>query len=315
MKIIIKFIYPFVENLKLFTIAYSICFILLVLFIPINNYLNTIYNNTNIINFPKNVVYSEQDAQCTNCEKSYTSSLQTASPHNLGNIDNGINLSKLSPIDETSTQVFNDILVGMNQDSVLQNFGIIESQNSLLLNQVAVPNRPYGVDKLLVGNYPIDKGQVLLPESYALKLVNEKDYKSYNQLLNTITSVTFNNSDYKLEIVGIYTGANNLIVDYEQDTPTQGSSFITFENNQQAKEFAANNPQTVSYKNNTQNYAVYSKIVCVILVFSLFLSLTIRQTVQSYQLRKVHVDTIFNIYIFIVPLIPLVVLTAILITI
>lgn len=307
MKILIKLCYPYVENIKVFAIGYLASLFILLMFIPINNYLETIYSNTDIVNFPADIVYSETDTTCTGCEKSYTSSLQVASPTNLGNIDNQIDLSQLTPIDDTSDQIFNTILVGINQDITLQSFGVVESQNSEIINQIAVENRPYGVRKILVGNYPTAKGQVLLPETYALKIANDNNYTSYSQLLGTEINISLDNVEYNLTIVGVYAGENNLIVDSRQDTPTSGASFITFDDEQSAKQFVENNPQTISSKANSVNYSNYSKIVAIILASGLFVSLTVRHLSSCYRLRKVHVNSLSNIYIFIVPLLPLVV--------
>lgn len=162
------------------------------------------------------------------------------------------------------------------------------------INDYKVYNERLEVKEVLVGDYPTNESEILIPELYAISLANKFEVDSYDKLIGQ--KINLLSSEYS--IVGVYSGANHIIaypskelITYYQQYLDQGI-FIKFANKQQKSKlfdnFDSNEFVNSSefYLNNIKFYMPQVLEVVILVLAIIFISVEQKQYVVILNHHK-----------------------------
>lgn len=149
-----------------------------------------------------------------------------------------------------------DYLKESSQEMIINNMDTLNKDNDKFINfdsiyvsffpeyinDYQIFNERLEVSQVLVGKYPSDETEIMIPEVFAVKLANEIGVNSYDDLIGK--QLSYNEVNYK--VVGVYSGANHLIQgasqklieEYQKDNSE--AVFIHFNSKQEKQGFFAN---------------------------------------------------------------------------
>lgn len=146
----------------------------------------------------------------------------------ISELDQKVNLNNVKYLKETSKN-----LATRNNSAILM--GNVNQKFSLnyMLYPKFIGNTKMvyqnGPGTLIAGNLPQDEKEIIIPENYALELINKsKTIKSYDELINTEIKISKGNFEKSYKVSGI----------------TSVNSFYTKPNKQEETEFIMNNPKS-----------------------------------------------------------------------
>lgn len=90
------------------------------------------------------------------------------------------------------------------------------------INDYKVYNERLEVKEVLIGTYPTNASEVLMPEVYAISLANKLEVDSYDKLIGK--KISFLNIDYN--VVGVYSGANHIIAYPDEELTTYYQQYL-----------------------------------------------------------------------------------------
>lgn len=146
-----------------------------------------------------------------------------------------------------------DYLKQSTKDLTVNNMNILNKDNKKFIslddvyvslfpseiNNYQAFNERLQVKGVLAGGYPLNEDEIMIPEVYAVKLANDKGFTKYDQLIGQ--TVSYEDTAYK--IVGVYNGANHIIVSADKEAreiykkSMDESIFIRFKDRAQKIEF------------------------------------------------------------------------------
>lgn len=247
-----------------------LCFITLMLLV--------LFNNLREVDMPKNYVYvyniDQIDSKDIIDEQTVSIEMDSNLMKNPYLIKTKVDNNNLKPIAGTT----NDLIKEISNNNIYNNgvisIGILYNYNSKLMNKLNVENETYNISEILSGGYPQSSSEVMIPESLALSLVNERNLKSYDEILNTNIKLTTDNDesifafDKNYKISGIYSGGNNVIINPNSKIKKYqnidlNSGIAKFDDLKSKKSFIERNQNTK---------LLYKKIVSIKMLIKLIMS-------------------------------------------
>lgn len=146
-----------------------------------------------------------------------------------------IYLYDLKYLKDTTKQLIENNIDSLNKDNdkYIALNKVYLSSYPQMINHFKTSNEQLEITAMLAGRYPDRPTDVLIPEILAIRLANELNVDSYEQLLDT--SISVRNIDFT--IVGVYSGGNKLIVNSQSKVANEDAIFIQFNSKEEKNSF------------------------------------------------------------------------------
>ncbi len=270
---------------------------------------SSLYNNyeKNLITyFPDDILYIDQLVTESNSyEVEHTISLnsQIELQQSIELDDVHTDLNKLVPIAETSDELLKTIMIKMQVDQTLIDYRYVLNYNSQLINEVIVPSETYNINKILVGKYPYEQNQILIPETLALAVVNDNNFKSYAELIDY--QVNYQSEVYYIS--GVYSVGNNddngqYIIGYANDSNenVQTASFVKVWDETIKNKMKNEYEIVISSDDNALNLSPLFLVITYIIIFIMYFTLNQVNIRNTKKLLNHYNHQILNNYPYIV---------------
>lgn len=213
-----------------------------------------------------------------------------------------IDINKLKPIDQTTDKLLKTIMMKVEEDKTLITYSGVYNYNSEIINDVIVPNRTYNIDKILCGNYPTSDNQIMIPETMALKIVNDNQLDSYDQVLGQ--SLKYKTNNYVVS--GVYStgdsqsGYQNIIFyKADQSDVELNGTFIKTDDEEMREKFIKLST-AISSKYNVYNYTYIFLVTTYVIIVVMYFSLIREGLYATRELLNHYNKTFKNNYPFFV---------------
>ncbi len=169
-----------------------------------------------------------------------------------------------------------------------------------VINELKIPNCGLDIEAILIGTYPNNVTELLIPEYFAQVLINEGAGEDYESLIGSEIKFDFKgekNKQYQYIISGIYSGGYDFIINPPSNVVSESnlqltSTFVEFDNiNERRLFFSQINKQDVIDTSDASlivisYYYIYPIIKLIIVICGIYF---------SYQVLKKDISTL-NFY-------------------
>lgn len=135
----------------------------------------------------------------------YDKSLKVEEPYTVST-DIKIPLGNIKWLKKSSVDVINDISEKINKNKINEQVNLSYVNFPKSITKVDIENEYLGINYLICGEYPQNAGDILVPEIFALVIIQKNNYNSYDQLIGTSTNIAINGVEKEYNITGIYAG-------------------------------------------------------------------------------------------------------------